>query len=163
MDVTVLGMGVSIVPQDWFSIDNWRRAGHLGVTCALLVPTMIDMLLAEGALADADPHVLQYGAMPIHPDTLRAALTALPNTRMVQIFGQTEASPITVLSHADHVAAAADRPDLLRSVGRAIRGAELRIENPDEDGIGEVALSRAARLPGRPRRLAPNRRSRDDQ
>ena len=59
---------------------------------------------------------------------------------MVQIFGQTEASPITVLSHEDHVRAAADRPDLLRSVGRAIRGAELRIEGADDDGIGEVAL-----------------------
>jgi acyl-CoA synthetase (AMP-forming)/AMP-acid ligase II len=140
MDVTVLGMGVSIVPQDWFSVDNWRRAGRLGATCALLVPTMIDILLAEGALADANPRVLQYGAMPIHPDTLRAALTALPNTRMVQIFGQTEASPITVLNHEDHLLAASERPELLRSVGRAIQGAELRIECPDEDGIGEVAL-----------------------
>src|SRR5262245_25058435 len=116
MDVTVLGMGVSIVPQDWFSVDNWRRAGRLGVTCALLVPTMIEMLLAAGALADARPKLLQYGAMPIHPETLKAALAALPGTRMVQIFGQTEASPITYLSHDDHMRAASKRPDLLLSV-----------------------------------------------
>jgi acyl-CoA synthetase (AMP-forming)/AMP-acid ligase II len=140
MDVTVLGMGVSIVPQDWFSVDNWRRAGRLGVTCALLVPTMIDILLAEGALADADPKVLQYGAMPIHPDTLKRALEALPDTRMVQIFGQTEASPISVLSHEDHLRAATSRPDLLLSVGCAARGVELRVESPDEEGIGEVAV-----------------------
>jgi acyl-CoA synthetase (AMP-forming)/AMP-acid ligase II len=140
MDVTVLGMGVSIVPQDWFSIDNWRRAGRLGVTCALLVPTMIEMLLAEGALADVSPRVLQYGAMPIHPDTLRATLDALPRTRLLQIFGQTEASPIAFLSHEDHLRAATERPDLLLSVGRPIRGAELRIERPDDDGIGEIAM-----------------------
>jgi acyl-CoA synthetase (AMP-forming)/AMP-acid ligase II len=140
MDVTVLGMGVAIVPQDWFSVDNWRRAGKLGVTCALLVPTMIEMLLAEGALADAAPRVLQYGAMPIHPDTLRSTLATLPHTRLLQIFGQTEASPIAYLSHEDHVRAATERPDLLLSVGRAIRGAELRIERPDEDGIGEIAM-----------------------
>ena len=140
MDVTVLGMGVSIVPQDWFSVDNWRRAGKLGVTCALLVPTMIEMLLAEGALADVSPRVLQYGAMPIHPDTLRATLDALPGTRLLQIFGQTEASPIAFLSHEDHVRAATERPDLLLSVGRAIRGAELRIERPDGEGIGEIAM-----------------------
>lgn len=140
MDVTVLGMGVSIVPQDWFSVDNWRRAGKLGVTCALLVPTMIEMLLAEGALAEVAPQVLQYGAMPIHPETLRATLDALPHTRLLQIFGQTEASPIAFLSHEDHQRAATERPDLLLSVGRAIRGAELRIEHPGDEGIGEIAM-----------------------
>ncbi len=140
MDASVLGMGVSIVPQDWFSVDNWRRAGRLGVTCALLVPTMIETLLAQGALADVSPRVLQYGAMPIHPETLRATLDALPHTRLLQIFGQTEASPISFLSHEDHVRAATERPDLLLSVGRAIRGAELRIERPDDEGIGEIAL-----------------------
>ncbi len=140
MDVTVLPMGVAIIPQDWFSIDNWRRAGRLGATCTLLVPTMIEMLLAAGALADANPKVLQYGAMPIHPETLTLALATLPDTRMLQIFGQTEASPIAYLSHEDHLRAAADRPDLLLSVGRAIRGAELAIEHPDEDGIGEVVI-----------------------
>ena len=92
MDVTVLPMGVAIIPQDWFSVDNWRRAGRLGATCTLLVPTMIEILLADGALGDASPRVLQYGAMPIHPETLKATLKELPDTRMLQIFGQTEAS-----------------------------------------------------------------------
>lgn len=140
MDVTVLGMGVAIVPQDWFSIDNWRRAGRLGVTCALLVPTMIELLLAEGALAEFSPSVLQYGAMPIHPDTLRATLAALPDTRLLQIFGQTEASPLTYLSHDDHLRAAGDRPDLLLSVGCAVDRTELAVERPDADGIGEIIV-----------------------
>ena len=136
----MLGMGVAIIPQDWFSVDNWRRAGRLGVTCAMLVPTMIDMLLAEGALGDAVPAVLQYGAMPIHLDTMRAAMRALPRTRFVQVFGQTEASPISFLSDEDHVRGAADRPDLLQSVGRAVPGAELRVERPEADGVGELAI-----------------------
>ena len=63
MDVTMLGMGVAIVPQDWFSVENWRRAGRLGVTCALLVPTMIDLLLAAGALAGRRP-----GSPPVRGD-----------------------------------------------------------------------------------------------
>jgi acyl-CoA synthetase (AMP-forming)/AMP-acid ligase II len=140
MDVTVLPMGVAIIPQDWFSIDNWRRAGRLGATLVLLVPTMIEMLLAAGALADAHPRVLQYGAMPIHPETLKATLATLDGTRLLQIYGQTEASPISFLSHEDHVLANADRPDLLLSVGRAISGCELRVEGGDVDGIGEIAL-----------------------
>jgi acyl-CoA synthetase (AMP-forming)/AMP-acid ligase II len=140
MDVTVLPMGVAIIPQDWFSIHNWRRAGRLGATLTLLVPTMIEMLLEAGALTDARPRVLQYGAMPIHPETLRATLAALEGTRLLQIYGQTEASPITFLSHDDHLRANEDRSDLLLSVGRPIRDCELRVERADGDGIGEIAL-----------------------
>ena len=140
MDFTVLGMGAGIIPQDWFSVEGWRRVGRLGMTCALLVPTMIDILLAEGALADAAPAILQYGAAPIHPETLRGALAALPDTTFTQIFGQTEVSPICYLDHDDHLRALAGRPDLLTSVGRAVPGAELAIESPDEEGIGEVVI-----------------------
>ncbi len=140
MDVTVLAMGVGIIPQDWFSVDNWRRAGRLGATCQLLVPTMMDILLEHGALADSHPRVLQYGAMPIHPDTLRRVHEALPDTRLVQIFGQTEASPISCLDHHDHLRALDDRPDLLTSVGRSLPGYELAIEDPDDDGIGQVLV-----------------------
>ena len=140
MTFTVLGLGVAVIPQDWFSIDNWRRGGRLGVTCSLLVPTMIDILLAEGALADALPRVLQYGASPIHPDTLTAAMGVLPDTRFLQIFGQTECSPICYLDHEDHVRALNGRPDLLSSVGLVAPPAELRVENPDAEGVGEIAI-----------------------
>ena len=140
MAYTVLALGASIIPQDWFSIDKWRQAGRLGMTCGLLVPTMIDLLLDAGALADAHPRVLQYGASPIHPDTLAAALRALPDTQFIQIFGQTEVSPISCLNHQDHLLAMDGRPDLLRTVGRVAHGAELQVEHPDADGIGELAI-----------------------
>ncbi len=140
MVLSALGAGTALIPQAWFSVDGWRRVGELGVTCALLVPTMIDLLLAEGALADAAPTTLQYGAAPIHVDTLRAALAALPDTRFVQIFGQTEVSPMTALTHADHLRALAGRPELLATVGRPVLGLELVVEAPDADGIGEIAI-----------------------
>jgi acyl-CoA synthetase (AMP-forming)/AMP-acid ligase II/alkylation response protein AidB-like acyl-CoA dehydrogenase len=140
MVFTVLALGASVIPQDWFSIEKWRQAGQLGMTCGLLVPTMIDLLLDAGALADAQPRVLQYGASPIHPDTLAAALRALPDTQFIQIFGQTEVSPISCLTHQDHLLAMDGRPDLLRTVGRVAHGAELQVEHPDGDGIGELAI-----------------------
>jgi acyl-CoA synthetase (AMP-forming)/AMP-acid ligase II len=121
-------------------VEGWRQAGRLGVTSALLVPTMIDMLLSEGALADAHPAILQYGAAPIHAATLTAALDALPETRFLQIFGQTEVSPITALTHADHVRALNGHPELLLTVGRAVAGVELRVEQAEDDGIGQIAL-----------------------
>jgi acyl-CoA synthetase (AMP-forming)/AMP-acid ligase II len=135
-----LGMGAAVIPQAWFSIDGWRQAGRLGATSALLVPTMIDLLLAEGALGDAHPRVLQYGAAPIDPTTLVAALRVLPDTQFVQIFGQTEVSPITALAHADHERALDGRLDLLSTVGRPVVGVDLQVEHPDDDGIGEIAL-----------------------
>jgi acyl-CoA synthetase (AMP-forming)/AMP-acid ligase II len=140
MIYTVLALGAAIIPQDWFSVENWRRAGRLGMSCALLVPTMIDMLIDAGALSDANPRYLQYGASPIHPETLATALELLPDTRFAQIFGQTEVSPITSLTHDDHMKARAGRLDLLGTVGRAVPGNELRVENADADGVGELAI-----------------------
>jgi acyl-CoA synthetase (AMP-forming)/AMP-acid ligase II len=142
MVFTVLGCGAAVIPQAWFSIDGWREAGKLGVTHALLVPTMIDLLLAEGVLADAHPRLLQYGAAPIDPQTLADALAALPGTEFLQIFGQTELSPITALSAADHLLGLA-RPELLATVGRAPDGVELRLENTDDGGIGELTVKAA--------------------
>jgi acyl-CoA synthetase (AMP-forming)/AMP-acid ligase II len=140
MALTVLARGASLVPQRWFSVDNWKLAGRLGVTHALLVPTMIDLLLADGSLAATPLRVLQYGAAPIDARTLREALAALPDTQFVQIFGQTECSPITHLDHADHLRGLEDRPELLTTVGRVVPNSELRIEGADEDGIGEIAV-----------------------
>lgn len=140
MAFTALGAGVTVIPQAWFSVERWREAGRLGVTHALLVPTMIDLLLSEGRLGDAKPKVLQYGAAPIDPATLREALEALPDVEFLQIFGQTEVSPVTALVHRDHVRGLTDRPDLLGTVGRVVAGGELRIENTDDDGIGEVTV-----------------------
>ena len=140
MAFTALGLGAAIIPQAWFSIEGWREAGRLGVTHAVLVPTMIDLLMGQDALGDARPKVLQYGAAPIDPATLREALAVLPDVEFLQIFGQTEVSPMTVLTHLDHLRGLADKPELLGTVGRAVPGCELRIENPDEDGIGEVTV-----------------------
>jgi acyl-CoA synthetase (AMP-forming)/AMP-acid ligase II len=78
--------------------------------------------------------------MPIHPETLKATLATLEGTRLLQVYGQTEASPIAFLSHDDHVRANEERPDLLLSVGRPIPGCELRVERADRDGVGEIAL-----------------------
>lgn len=143
MTFTALGVGASVIPQDWFSVDGWRLTGHLGMTCALLVPTMIDILLTEQALAEASPRVLHYGAAPIHPDTLRSAMAVLPDTRFVQIFGQTEVSPMTALTHADHLRALHDAPELLATVGRALSGVELRVDQPDDEHIGELSVRAA--------------------
>lgn len=140
MVFTMLASGVSVIPQAAFRLDAWPELVELGMTCALLVPTMIDMLLADGMLARAAPRVVQYGAAPMHPATLAAAMEAVPESRFVQIFGQTELSPITALSHDDHRRALDGRLDLLGTVGRPVPGAELAVEGAGEDGIGQIIV-----------------------
>ncbi len=138
MIAVALGAGATVVCSPPFSPRTWRELADHGTTHALLVPTMIDRLLAENALALPTLRVLQYGASPIHPDTLREAMAVLPDVDFVQIFGQTEGSPITCLSFEDHRLAATTRPELLRTVGRAAQGVELRVVDPAPDGSGEI-------------------------
>ena len=145
MFVVALGSGAAVAPYARFSIDAWRGLEARGVTHTLIVPTIIEMLLGAGELHSRHLQVLQYGSSPIHPETLRATVEALPGVRLIQMFGQTEGSPISILTPDDHLLAASGRPDLLRSVGRAAPGVELRIEAPDADGVGEV-LARAEYL-----------------
>ena len=145
MFVVALGSGATVAPYARFSLDVWRSLDDLGVTHALIVPTMIELLLREGAFRSRRLRVLQYGSAPIHPDTLRATIEALPGVALVQMFGQTEGSPISVLGPEDHRLAVAGQSDLVRSVGRAAPGVELRLEEPDAGGVGEI-MARADHL-----------------
>ena len=141
-----LAAGAALAPIPRFTTEAWQSLSGLGVTHALTVPTMLEMLLDADALALPSLRVLQYGAAPIHPATLRRVLSTVPDVDLVNIYGQTEGSPITCLTSADHRRIAEEgRDDLVRSVGRASPGVELRIEAPDADGVGEV-VARAEHL-----------------
>jgi acyl-coenzyme A synthetase/AMP-(fatty) acid ligase len=74
-----IAAGTAVVLMPRFSVDNWRALADLGVTHALAVPTMIELLLRDGALALPSLLILQYCAAPIHPETLRLAMAALPD------------------------------------------------------------------------------------
>ena len=132
-----LAAGAAVVPVARFTVDAWRNLATRGTTNALLVPTMIEMLLDEDALDIGTLRVLHYGASQIRPETLERVLRTLPNVGLLNIFGQTEGSPIAVLTPDDH-RRAAGTSHLLASVGRAAPDVELRIDEPEASGIGEV-------------------------
>jgi acyl-CoA synthetase (AMP-forming)/AMP-acid ligase II len=133
-----LAVGAALVGVRRFSPAAWTELAAHRVSHALLVPTMIDALLAEGALGLPSLQMLQYGGSPIHPDTLARLTETLPDVRLVQIYGTTEGSPLTCLTAEDHREAAVGRQDLLLSNGRAAPQTEVRIFEPDDDGLGEV-------------------------
>ena len=133
-----MAAGSRVVAFGRFSVDAWRGLADLGVTHAQSIPTMIETLLRADAFALPTLRLLQYGASPIHPDTLRRALAAMPDIAFVNLLGQTEGAPLTCLTPQDHRQAAAGAEGLLRSVGRPIAEIELRIDRPDESGVGEI-------------------------
>ncbi|HEX4109018.1 MAG TPA: AMP-binding protein [Solirubrobacteraceae bacterium] len=111
------------------------------VTVTLVVPTMIQVMVAHPAAATRDLSSLRcvnYGASPISETTLARAVALFGDDVLYQLYGQSEAVPITMLQPHEH-----DRP---RSVGRPTPNTKLTIV--DEDGrplprgtVGEIAVS----------------------
>jgi len=117
-----------------------------GVTDVLLVPTMIQMLVDHGALANYDLSALKhiiYGASPISEAVLDRAARALPHVRFTQAYGMTELSPIATLLHASQHVGEGRKKGRHRGAGRATLGCEVRIvdenDHPVPSGtVGEI-------------------------
>ena len=104
-----------------------------------MVPSIVLTLLDEiPDIAERDFRHLQviyYGAAPIAVSTLRRAL-AVFKCDLIQGYGLTESTGgIAYLNEFDHHKALAGRPELLRSVGRAVVLAEIRIVDAEDRDV----------------------------
>lgn len=119
-----------------------------GVTTALLVPVMIQLMVDHPDSSKYRLDKLQrviYGASPISDALLERAMARLDGVRFTQCFGMTELSAVgTVLTDAYHTAEGR-RAGKLRSAGRATFHTEIRIV--DSEGrevprgtVGEIAI-----------------------
>ena len=116
-----------------------------------LVPTMPKRLAEHAQLGSFDTRCLQlvlYGASPIDEALLALARQALPAAGFCQLYGMTELSPVVTAlpawCHAPGQPADVQR-QRLRSVGRAVPIAEVRIvdvdDNPVAPGtVGEIVV-----------------------
>jgi acyl-CoA synthetase (AMP-forming)/AMP-acid ligase II len=100
------------------------------VTETFLVPTMIRRLIEHPRFAEFDLSslgMLLYGAAPMDVALLDQAMRALPRAEFCQAYGMTELAPtISVLLPADH-RPGPDQARRLRSAGRPVPIAEVRI------------------------------------
>jgi acyl-CoA synthetase (AMP-forming)/AMP-acid ligase II len=120
-------------------------AAH-GITHAFLVPAMLLFLLQTPNAYKRDCSTLKliaYGGSPISDQVLEDTMR-LFQCDFLQVYGLTEVSgPATFLNQQDH-RDAASRPELLRSAGKPIGGARLRIVDPvslatlPDGGTGEI-------------------------
>ncbi|MGQ0503515.1 MAG: long-chain-fatty-acid--CoA ligase [Panacagrimonas sp.] len=138
--VTMLGATHVIVPR--FEIDPVLAIlQNEKVTHCILVPTMINMLLSSGKIANYDLSnwkQLMYGASPMPEALLLETMRQMPSVRLMQGYGQTEAAPlITSLAFEYHKGAT------LRSAGRAVYGVEVAIMDTEDrevprGSVGEI-------------------------
>lgn len=96
-----------------------------------VVPAMLQRILVEtpDIAEHSYEHLLSisYGAAPIAEETLRRALNVF-GCEFYQSFGLTESTAaLTVLDDEDHRRALRDRPELLKSCGKPVMGAQLEI------------------------------------
>lgn len=114
-----------------------------GVTHALMVPTLIQMMLDEqdqSGRATPSLQLVAYGTSPITSSLLNRAMTQL-GCWFTQMYGSTEAGGIiSRLAIADHVI---DGPETgrLRSAGRPLPGIAVKVIDPASGamlGTGEI-------------------------
>jgi long-chain acyl-CoA synthetase len=121
-----------------------RDIGRYRVTHAILVPAILQLILARRNQGTADPSSLEtvvYGASPISDRVLLELFDAF-DCKFMQGYGLTETSgAVTTLRAEDHDPS---RPELLRSCGQPLDGVELRIVDSesgadcDDGDVGEV-------------------------
>ena len=118
--------------------DGGSLAGAIlnGANRTFLVPAVLAQVLQVGPDAVKLFGALKtytYGAAPMPPPLLRAAMEAWPDTDFIQVYGLTEVSGVaTQLSAEDHrTAVSSGHPERLVSAGRPIPGVEVRIVSPD--------------------------------
>lgn len=94
------------------------------VTHTVLVPTMINMLTQFAQLQSYDLSTLRhlgYGGSPMAPEVVHRTRQVLPNVKLVQVYGLSEAGFLTGLLNHEHT------EDKLTSCGRPCMGIDVRV------------------------------------
>jgi acyl-CoA synthetase (AMP-forming)/AMP-acid ligase II len=130
--------------------------GEHGITHTFVVPAMIQFMLQSPALQQGDFRTLKlmaYGGSPISDRVLTDAMAAF-GCGFMQVYGLTEiAGSATFLMPEDHQASG-PKAGLLRSAGRPVPGARLRVVDPVSghdlpDGqTGEVLIESPGNMVG---------------
>jgi long-chain acyl-CoA synthetase len=146
-----LAFGVSQVTIPKFSPQGFcETVERERVTHTVLVPTMINLLSQFSEFKKYELGSLEqlaYGGSPMAPEVIRRTREILPNAKLVQGYGLSEAGFLTVLRDHEHV------DGKLLSCGRSCPGIDVQVV--DESGkevplgqVGELVARGANVMPG---------------
>jgi long-chain acyl-CoA synthetase len=111
-----------------------------------MVPSMISTLCSFQDLASFNLDsldVLAYGGSPIAPALVRELRRVLPNVKLLQVYGLSEAGFLSGLTDAEHT------EDRLQSCGRPCPGIDLRVVDAADKPVASGELGNlVARGPG---------------
>ena len=148
LTTTMLAGATAVIAPGFDPVGTLELIADTGVTDALLVPTMIQMMLdAPGfdPVRLADVRTIMYGASPMPEATLDRIMAAAPHIDFVQAYGMTEVSCTATLLGADFHRGAHRDAGRHRGAGQAIAVAEVAIV--DESGavlptgeVGEILV-----------------------
>jgi long-chain acyl-CoA synthetase len=148
--------GTNIVMREMDPAEILRLIPERGVTNALFVPAVLQMLVGTPGAAGTDFSSLRsivYGASPITEDILVRAMKIF-GCGFVQVYGLTETTgAITALEARDHDPGG-PRADLLRAAGKPWGDARVRIVDAESgrdlpDGeVGEIWVWSAQNMKG---------------
>jgi long-chain acyl-CoA synthetase len=132
-------------PQNFCEVVERERVTH-----TVLVPTMINLLSQFSEFKKYELGSLEqlaYGGSPMAPEVIRHTREILPNARLVQGYGLSEAGFLTVLRDSEHA------DGKLLSCGRSCPGIDVQVV--DESGkevplgqVGELVARGANVMPG---------------
>ena len=130
--LTLYTGGQTLAYSDFIPDQFIEGIGRHGVTMSFLVPAMLQFMLDSPAAASGDYRTLEliaYGGSPISERVLRDAMRVF-GCEFLQVYGLTEVSgPATFLMPCDH-RADGTRTEVLRSAGKPVGGARIRIVDP---------------------------------
>lgn len=148
VQATFLGGGTHVIVPAFDPKAVLEAVQAHSVTQVMLVPTMVQMLMDTGLVADYDLsswQLLVYGASPMPLKTLDMAQEQIPRVDFMQIYGMTELSPVATVSHPENHSVAGRESGRIRSAGRA--SFLQRVQIVDESGrevprgvVGEVIV-----------------------
>ncbi len=118
------------------------------ITHVVMVPVMIQMVINDPSMKDADMSQLKYvlyGGAPISEAVLTQAMEAFPNTQFSQGYGQTELAPLATMLGPEYHTTSGPKAGKLKSAGIALPCTEVRIVGEDDQecqrgDIGEIIV-----------------------
>ena len=116
---------------------------NYSISCTLLVPTMINMLVHYPDIKKYDLSALKqitYGASPMPESVIVKAMEVIPDCKFTHAYGMTECSPLITSAGPECHVFDGPKAYLFKSTGIAVPGVEVKIidENDKELPRGEV-------------------------